>query len=270
MRKGLLIRYRELREKGIAAGSRIPRVLVFAVLLAILLGDVSVVAYVVTGELWMVLLGTVVLVCALLFSLVLASFPFERAVSRAGEALALVSSINILGTALPSFGDQFVNFAAFSIICLGALALWKDRLAEVRPKGTRRGYLAIAVTVLPLALAVNEFAVLGGVIPAPFLGEIPIWFFFVACLFGFSEEAIFRGGVQRNLMGLLGWKSSLLAGAFLDAGLMAFWGSAYLIILTFGIAAVMGFVFEKSRSVPLCGTIRALQAFWLILMFYLF
>ncbi|MDD1767521.1 MAG: CPBP family intramembrane metalloprotease [Methanomassiliicoccales archaeon] len=270
MRKGLLIRYRELREKGIAAGSKVPRVLVFAILLAILVGDVSVVAYVVAGELWIVLLGTIVLICALLFSLVLASFPFEKAVSRAGEALAFVSSINILGIALPSFGDQFVNFAAFSVVCLSTLVLWQDRLAEVKPKGTRRGYLAIALTVLPLALAMNEFAIHGGVIPAPFLGEIPVWFFFVACLFGFSEEAIFRGGVQRNLMGLLGWKFSLLAGGLLDAGLMAFWGSGYLILLTFGIAIVMGFIFEKTRSVPICGSIRAMQAFWLILMFYLF
>lgn len=62
----------------------------------------------------------------------------------------------------------------------------------------------------------------------------------------------------------------MLAGAFLDAGLMAFWGSAYLMILTFGVAVVMGYIFEKSRSVPLCGAIRAAQAFWLILILSLF
>lgn len=270
MKKGLLIRYRELREKGIAPGSRMPRVLLVAIIVAIVLGDILVFAYVFIGGLWTVLIGAIILICALLSSLVLASFPFEKRVSRAGESLALVSSVSILGIALPSFGDQYVNFAAFSVICLGGLMLWQGWFAETKPKGMRRGYLAIALTVLPVALAMNEFAVLGGVIPAPFLGEIPVWFFFVVCLFGFSEEAIFRGGVQRNLMGLLGWKSSLLAGAFLDASLMMFWGSVYLIILTFAIAIVMGFVFEKSRSVPLCGTIRALQAFWLILMFYLF
>jgi membrane protease YdiL (CAAX protease family) len=270
MKKGLFIRYRELRERGITAGSRTLRALVLAVFVVILVGDVCFITYVVAAEDWIVLLGMIVLICALLFSLILASFPFEKEVSRAGEALAFVSSVSILSAALPSFGDSYVNFAAFSIICLGALLLWQERPVERRAVGVRRRYAALALTTLPLALAMNEFVVIGGNMPVPFTGEMPLWFFLVAVLFGFSEEAIFRGGVQRNLEGLLGWKSSLLAGAFLDAGLMAFWGSVYLMILTFGIAIVMGYIFEKSRSVPLCGAIRAAEAFWLILMLSVF
>ena len=270
MRKGLLIRYRELRERGIAAGSRTLRALVIAVFVVILVGDFCFIAYVVAAEDWIALIGMIVLVCALLFSLVLASFPFEKEISHVGEALSFVSSVSILAAALPSFGDSYVNFAAFSIISLGALVIWQERPVERRAGGVRRRYAALALTALPLALAMNEFVVIGSNLPSLFAGEIPLWFIFVAVLFGFTEEAIFRGGVQRNLEGLLGWKSSLLAGAFLDAGLMAFWGSAYLMILTFGVAVVMGYIFEKSRSVPLCGAIRAAQAFWLILILSLF
>ncbi len=266
MKKGLLIRYRELKEKGVAAGSRVPRILLLVILIAIFLGDVFVLGYVFVPELWAVLTGVVVLICALLLSLILASFPFEKRISRAGESLALVSSVNILGIVLPSFGDQYVNFSIFSLICLGALLLYRGWLAKARTEGIRRGYVVVALSILPLTLAMNEYFVVGGRIPAPFLGEFPLWFFFSAVLFAFSEEAIFRGGVQRNLIEVFGWKGSLLAGAALNASLMVFWGSAYLIALTFGIAVVMGVVFEKSRSVALCCAIRMAEAFWFMLM----
>jgi len=270
MNKRPSFRLRAVRQKEIATESKHVFVFISVIAIMILIGDFLVFAYIENKENWIIVTAMLIFLIALLPSMVLGGLPFEERYSRAGRALAIPAALSFSAVALPSFGDSYVSATALCILLACVLIFWQDKKVGLKMDGVPRVSFVLLLIVLPIALAVNELVVVGSTVVSHFMQGPPLWFMPVAALFGYLEEILFRGGVQQAIESVREWRSALIIGALLDAGLMAFWGSVYVIVFTFVVAVIMGLIFHKYSTASLCGLIRAVDGLWFVLIFYYF
>jgi hypothetical protein len=263
--KGRTIRYMTVKERRVMTRPRTLSLVFFAILSLILIGDAAVFSFIQAVDTWTMLLGAVAMLMALLSSMVLFLLPFEEGFSRAGGSLAVVASVTLVAFALPSFGNSYVDAAILCLIVLVVVTIHQDQFYEPRKGAVPREIVLPIVLLLPVFLAIVESAVLGGGIWSEFHQAPPLYFIPFAALFGYFEEAVFRGGVQREIGAVAGPNRALVCGAALDAGFMAFWGSYPLVVFTFVVALLMGFIYKKWGSVTLVGVTRAIEASWLMI-----
>ena len=254
-----------MKERQFMTRPRILLFVLFVILSLILIGDVSVFSFLQAGDTWTILLGAVVMLMALLSSMVAFLLPFEEGFSRVGGSLAVVASVTLVAVALPSFGNGYVDAAILCLIVLGVTTIHQDQFYDSRKGAVPREIVLPIVLLLPVFLAIVESAVLGGGLGSQFSQAPPFYFIPFAALFGYLEEAVFRGGVQREMQAVAGPNRALVCGAVLDAGFMAFWGSYPLVVFTFVLALLMGFIYKRWGSVTLVGVARAIEASWLMI-----
>lgn len=171
--------------------------------------------------------------------------------------------MTLVAVALPSFGNGHVDAAILCLILLGVVTIHQEGQLYYRRKGTFSRDIALPVLlVLPVFLALVESAALGGNGPIRLFQPPSFYFISFVALFGYLEEAVFRGGVQMEMTSVVGGNPALLCGAVPDAGFMAFWGSYTLVVYTFFVALLMGFIYKTSGSFTLMGAMRAIEASW--------
>jgi hypothetical protein len=239
--------------------------LLLAIVSLIIIGDAAIFCFIQEESSFVSALGAIALVLALLISMVLFLFPFEERYSSVGGALGIVSSITIVAVALPSFGNDYVDVAILSLIILGMVFIHRERYYDLEKGMASRRFALVVLILLPILSAIVGSYLLRADIENRFAVSPPIFFIPFAALFGYLEEVVFRGGVQREMAPLTGPNRALVCGAVLDAGLMVFWGSYALIAFTFVLAMLLGYIYKKCSSVTLVGVTRAIEASWLMI-----
>jgi len=178
-------------------------------------------------------------------------------------------AIAILTLLLPTSGNVFVDtVVVLNVMFIGTVLF--VRTVKMPPIGRTRlkEISLLPVFVLPFLLAYAEALALGLRFWESFpLGTPSLLFVPFLALWGFTEEALFRGAVQRSLRGVMSVRGAIVTAAALNAAYMLFWGSVMYAIFAFLVALVMGVLYHRSRSLMYVGTIRALMDTWLIIAF---
>jgi membrane protease YdiL (CAAX protease family) len=235
------------------------------------LGCFSMYAYVTSGESVAVGIGLFAELLALFTSLAYSVFAWRERTSVAAASIALFSSLVMVTILLPSSGNVYVDAVLLLAVGIGAVTSFARGLKLPAMDRPELGVITVVmVLVLPVLLAFAEALFLGLRFWEEYQLGIPMYPFipFIA-LYGYLEEGLFRGVVQRSLVPVTGVTIAILIGAILNASYMMFWGSIMYGVFTFLVALLMGLLYQRSRSLMFVGTIRALQDTWLMLAFLL-
>ena len=230
------------------------------------LGCAGMYAYVALGDRNGALAGTVLLLGAL--TMAIGCFTVARDASKAAYGAAgLVFGIAVMTAVLPTTGSIFIDTVILLTLIVAAMVVFVRTVDMPRIRSVRLRNLSLAVIiVLPIILAFAEAAALGLRFWETFpLGTPSFLFVPFMAIWGFAEEALFRGVVQRSFAAMMPPTSAIVAAAALNAAYMLFWGSVMYAVFAFLVALLMGVLYQRSRSVVYVGTIRALMDTWLII-----
>lgn len=233
------------------------------------LAGTGVYLYVATGDRGAVLAGLVALAGVMLLAAAHAVVAPSKSSAAASGAVALVSALAMTAILLPSSGSLLVDAIVLLGAAVGGATLFVrsvDLPSLGRPR--LRESSLLLVILLPIALAFAEAAALGLRFWESFpLGASSYLFVPFLALWGFAEEALFRGVVQRAFHGIMGPLGAIATAALLNAVLMLFWGSVMYALFAFLAGMVLGALYWRSRSLMYVGTVRALMDTWLIIAF---
>jgi membrane protease YdiL (CAAX protease family) len=124
----------------------------------------------------------------------------------------------------------------------------------------------LVVLALPVALAVGQALFLGLRFWENYqIGRPSLLFVPLLAMWGYVEEGLFRGIVQRSAVPLLGGRGAIVLSAFLYSAFMLFWGSLPYALFSFLSGLLMGYLYLRSRSLMYVGTIHALQDTWMVI-----
>jgi membrane protease YdiL (CAAX protease family) len=237
---------------------------VFSLIFPPLLGYLIIYAFLFTGELILAAGAVVLFLISFFYSLNRCAFSDNQEVSRIGAALVLLNVITIVTIILPSLGNIYMDTIVLFVITLWAVFLFFRKNRSEGP--FLSGSSVVIVLVLPFILAFAEAIFLGFRFWESYYRSVWIYMFipFLA-LFGYLEEAIFRGAVQDSLQGVCGKSTAIVLAALLNAGFMLFWGSIMFALFAFISGVIMGMLFARTHSIIYVGTIHALQDTWLLL-----
>lgn len=213
--------------------------------------------------------GLGILVVGLFSSVTLSLWTADRSISLAAAGITLVFSVALLTVLLPISGNVYADSFVLFFTVAGIVLLY-PRTVEVPSLGKPmlRDSSVVMVFFLPVLLAFAEAFFLGLRFWESYqIGRPALLFIPLMAMWGYLEEALFRGMVQRSLVPLLGGRGSIITAAVLNAAFMLFWGSLMYAIFALLTGLVMGYLYLRSRSLMYVGTIHALQDTWLILAF---
>lgn len=193
---------------------------------------------------------------AILIYIMLSALHFEPRITNCGESLALIPLYILFTSSLPWFfiNQQYLLPAVYSII-LG-LVLWhvyQRKLSLKRLFGFSKekilkyslGGLAIGVV-----LGTGEYFILQPTPAFPtfevryLLRDMVYMFLFV----GTGEELLFRGLIQRDLIGAFGWKWGLLGASLIFAAMHLTWRSIPELGFVFIAGLILGFLYWRTKS----------------------
>ncbi len=231
------------------------------------LGCAGMYAYVALGERDGAAAGTALLLGALTMAICCLVISNER--KAAYGAAALVFGIAVVTAVLPSMGSAFVDSVILLTLMVAATVSFARAVRMPAVKRVRLRNLSLAVVLfLPIVMAFAEAAALGLRFWESFPLGTPSYLFvpFMA-IWGFAEEALFRGTVQRSFAGVMGPSAAIASATVLNAAYMLFWGSVMYAAFSFLAALLFGALYHRSGSVVYVGTLRALMDTWLIIAF---
>jgi membrane protease YdiL (CAAX protease family) len=247
-----------------------PLGLIFLIL-AVLGGCTFIYAFVLLGDATAVEVGLVILLLALFCSLGYAAIINNDAEAVAAGAIALASAVAIVAILLPSTGSAYIDAVILFSITAAASVIF-IRIVRLPELATiRLGQLSVLIVLgLPIGLAFIEALFLGFRFRENFPFGTPSFFFipFIA-MFGYVEEALFRGIVQRSLTPVAGTSAAIVFAALLNASFMMFWGSIMFVIFSFAVSLLFGYLYARSLSLMYVGTVHALMDTWLVIAFLL-
>jgi hypothetical protein len=116
-------------------------------------------------------------------------------------------------------------------------------------------YIPLAV-VIGVLLGAGEYLLIGSGSQIAGLSDPFILVFASIVLFyvGLIEELIFRSLIQTRLEGLFGMTSGLLAASLLFGIMHSVYGEITEIIYIFAVGIVLGYMFQRTRSLPMVAT----------------
>lgn len=226
--------------------------------------------FVSTGESGAVVPGLALLLITMFAAVAVSSAYRSEAVAAPSASVALVCSLALLAALLPSSGNVYADAVVVFAVTAGAVTIFPKAVALPDLGSPRLRDASVAVVfLLPIGLAFAEALFLGLRFWESFHlgGEQSLFFIPFLALWGFLEEALFRGLVQRSMVPALGPGYAIAAAAVLNAAFMLFWGSLMFAIYTLLMGLVMGYLYRRTRSVVYVGTVHALQDTWLIIAF---
>lgn len=179
----------------------------------------------------------------------------NKTFSDSAESLALLPLYILFTSSLPWFfiDQQYLIPAVYSIIIV--LCGWhiyeKDiSLTEIGfKKDNLLRYILIGVCI-GIPTGTIEYLIL---MPAPAFPMFEFKYLFRDMIYmtffvAMSEEVLFRGLVQRDLMNTFGWKIGLLSTGFLFSVMHLTWRSVPELGFTFFAGMLFGYIYYKTKS----------------------
>ena len=193
---------------------------------------------------------------AILIYIILSTLHLEPRITSCGESLALIPLYILFTSSLPWFfiNQQYLLPAVYSVI-LG-LCLWhvyqrklslKQLFGFSKEKLLKYSLVGLAIGVL---LGIGEYFILH---PAPAFPTFEVRYLlrdmvYMLLFVGIGEELLFRGLIQRDLMGAFGWKWGLLGSSLIFAIMHLTWRSIPELGFVFLAGLILGFLYWKTNS----------------------
>ncbi|MFQ5826058.1 MAG: lysostaphin resistance A-like protein [Dehalococcoidia bacterium] len=193
---------------------------------------------------------------AMLIHLVVSLFYLNRRIIDCADSLALIPLYILFTASLPWFllDQQYLLPVVYS--CILGLCLWhiyqkKLSLRELFgfSKDTLLRYSLIGIA-LGIPLGTVEYFILH---PAPAFPIFEVKYFFRDMVYmllfvGIGEELLFRGLIQRAMVGALGWKWGLFGASALFAVMHLSWRSSLELVFVFLAGLILGALYLKTKS----------------------
>jgi membrane protease YdiL (CAAX protease family) len=187
-------------------------------------------------------------------------------------AIALVTTLSLFVVMLPSSTNIYVDSALILSVAASASLLFLKKLDLPYIGPIRVGPTTLlTILLLPIVLAVVQAGFLGLRFWESFqVGRMTILFVPMIAVWGFTEEALFRGILLRSSVSLLNDSAAVVLSSLVTAAFMLFWGSLPYAIFTFLLSMLMGFLYLRTRSLMFVGTLHALTDTWMVIAFLMF
>ncbi len=192
----------------------------------------------------------------ILLYIMLSTLHLEPRITNCGESLALLPLYILFTASLPWFfiGQQYLLPAVYSII-LG-LVLWqvyqrklslKQLFGFSKEKLLRYSLVGLAIGIL---MGIGEYFILH---PAPAFPTFEVKYLlrdmvYMLLFVGIGEELLFRGLIQRDLIGAFGWKWGLVGASLVFAVMHLTWRSIPELGFVFLAGLLLGFLYWKTKS----------------------
>jgi membrane protease YdiL (CAAX protease family) len=173
----------------------------------------------------------------------------------AAESLALIPLYILFTSSLPWFflSQTLLLPAVYAaVIALCAWHIYRKRisLSEI---GFRRDkwpkYILIGVLVGAPLGAIEYFIITPtAALPAFEIKYLFRDLFYMVAFVGIGEELLFRGLIQRDMIGLLGWKWGLLGASLMFGVMHLTWRSIPELAFTFLAGMLFGYLYYRTRS----------------------
>ncbi len=213
-----------------------------------------------------VLAALILLVSGLLSSLAMALFVEQREVALVASSVVLVQLLALVTVLLPDmFGTPFQEAALLAVVAGVTLVQYRVvHLPALRPRPLLLRTV-MAVLLIPLVLAMLEALFLGLRFFESFhIGRATLMMVPLLAVWGYLEEAVFRGIILRSAVPLLGRWRAVLFSACLGASFMLFWGSLPYALFALFLGIIMGVLYLRYHSLMYVGTVHALTDTWMV------
>lgn len=202
--------------------------------------------------------GYGILVCLLItlvIYILISAATMETKFIASAESLALIPIYVLFTSSLPWFfiNQQFLLPAVYSIIL--ALCFWHMhendlQLSDVGINSKNLLRFAIIGAVIGFFTGQIEYQVLK---PAPSFPAFEIKYllrdlFYMTFFVGLGEEILFRGLIQKNLIGAFGVRAGVFGQAFLFGIMHMTWRSPLELVFTFFAGLLFGILYHKTGS----------------------
>lgn len=173
------------------------------------------------------------------------------------QALALLPLFRILNTTMPIFFTQtlYVFPLVYGPIFISIYYVAKNQKFTKQELGISSEKLHIylpASIILGMVLGKIEYSTITveSLIPVPTVGSILIFTFIMVVFTGLVEELLFRSIVQTRLEQTIGSSGGLISASLLFGAMHSGYGSINEIAFTFFAGFLIGYLFQKTRSLP--------------------
>jgi hypothetical protein len=186
----------------------------------------------------------------------LSTLHLDPRIINCGESLALIPLYILFTASLPWFfiNQQYLLPAVYSVIL--ALCLWHVYQKKLSLKllfGFRKEKLlkySLVGLAIGIVLGTGEYFILQ---PAPAFPTFEVKYLlrdmaYMLLFVGIGEELLFRGLIQRDLIGAFGWKWGLLGASLLFAVMHLTWRSMPELGFVFIAGLILGFLYWKTKS----------------------
>jgi membrane protease YdiL (CAAX protease family) len=198
--------------------------------------------------------------------LILISMPFLVVIIRnrqgiyALQALMLLPLLRLINVSMPVSEASLLMFIAVYVPLLVPvyLLIRHQGLTDVQLGVSYKRivfYIPIAI-IAGVLLGAGEYLIVGSGYVIPGLSE-PFILIFASIVFfyvGLMEELIFRSLIQVKLEGLFGMAPGLLAASLLFGVMHSISGEIIEMVYIFAVGIVLGYMFQRTRSLPLVAT----------------
>lgn len=182
----------------------------------------------------------------------------DQEIRNVCQALSLLSILRLINFSIPVFSEisllSFVFIYAPMIIPITILAIHqKFTYKQLGLKFKNVSYYLPASILIGLILGQGEYSAMQTIQLMPDLSFINILkLAIVMILFvGIIEEIIFRSILQIRLEEIYGMWSGLILSSFIFGLMNSGYGSLYEIFYAFFVGLLIGYIFQKTRSLPL-------------------
>lgn len=191
-----------------------------------------------------------------LVSLTLASIPVnDKDLQYILRAYILLSLLRILNLSMPVFFETTLYSYVFvyAPLLLPIYVLAKDQRLDLQYLGISRNirnYEVPLALIVALLIAAGEFLIIKPGYLIPDLSFFSILKISIVMIFfvGFLEELIFRSILQRKLEELIGLDRGLILASILFGIMHSGYGTVYEIMFTMVAGFIMGYMYQKTRS----------------------
>lgn len=187
------------------------------------------------------------------------------------SSMTLVAAMSLFVVLLPHSTNVYVDSALVVAVAAASTLLYIHRvdLPYIGPLLVGRSTMLIII-FLPILLAGIQAACLGLRFWESFhMGRMTVLLVPLIAVWGFVEEALFRGILLRSSVPLLGPAGAVVLSAVANAAFMLFWGSLPFAIFSLAMGGLMGLLYMRTRSLMFVGTVHALTDTWMVIAFLL-
>lgn len=198
------------------------------------------------------------------YTLLLLAFSYSITVTKNHElrkiyqALLLLTIFRLVNFSMPVFLEKnlysFVFFYAPLTIPIALAATHQEIVYEKKRDTLRRIWIYLPLSVLVgFAFGQAEYTLVGAreLIPDLSPTNLLILIIIMVCIVGLIEELIFRSILQTSLQGFFGPFGGIFLSSLLFGIMHSTYGTPYEIVYTFLVGGFLGYLFYRTRSLPL-------------------